>query len=101
MAWEASPFNPVLWPSKEDKQIANTRLSAEKQAYVKNGGRAGQKLINNSDIEFVEHNGKVIIGYACGAQSYDYKYIAEGVYDGTEALFLRGWFPAGNTVASN
>ena len=94
VGWQASPFNPVLWPSAEDKHIANTRLSAEKQAYVKNGGRAGQKLINNSDIEFVEHKGKVIIGYACGAQSYDYKYIAEGVYDGTEAQFLRGWFPA-------
>ena len=98
--WESSPFNPVLYPSEEDINIANRRMTAEKQAYIRNGGRAGQALINNSDIEFVEFNGQVIVGYACGAQTYDYKFIAEGVYDGTEAQFLRGWFPE-NEVAAN
>jgi hypothetical protein len=90
--WQASPLNPVLSPSDEDKRIANTRLTADKQAYVRNGGRRGEAHINNSDIEFVEHNGRLIINYACGAQTYDYKFIAEAVYEGTEAQFLRGWF---------
>ena len=91
--WQVSLFNPVLCPSEKDKQIANEGLSAEKQAYVKNGGQLGQAHINNSDMEFAEHNGRVIIGYSCGAQSYEYGFIAEAVYEGTEAQFLRGWFP--------
>jgi hypothetical protein len=100
VVWEESPLNPVLRPSEEDKQIANTRLSGKKQAYIKNGGKLGQAHINNSDIEFTEHNGKVIIGYSCGAQSYEYGFIAEAVYDGTEAQFLRRWFPE-STEASD
>ncbi|OHB53704.1 MAG: hypothetical protein A2Y12_15140 [Planctomycetes bacterium GWF2_42_9] len=92
--WQESVFNPVLCPSEEDKQIANKRLTADKQAYVKNGGRLGQAHINNSDMEFTEHNGRVIIGYMCGAQTLEYGFIAEAVYEGTEAQFLRAWFPS-------
>jgi hypothetical protein len=91
--WVSSPFNPILQPSDEDKRIANPKLSQEKQRYVKEGGRKKESNINNSDLEFVEYNGTVILGYGCGAQTGDYKFIAEAVYEGTESQFLRGWFP--------
>ena len=93
-AWQESPLNPVLCPSEEDKQIAHPRLDIHQQAYVRNGGKLGEPNINNSDMKFTEHNGQVIIGYNCGAQSYDYGFAAEAIYDGTEAQFLRAWFPA-------
>ena len=97
--WQTSPFNPVLCPSEADKQIANKRLSAARQAYITDGGWDREAHINNSDMEFAEHNGQVIIGFSCGAQTLGYGFIAEAVYEGTEAQFLRGWF-AGSTASN-
>ena len=85
--WESSPLNPVLQASKEDQQIANPRLTPEQQEKVR-----AAKNINNSDIDFCEYQGKLIINYSWGNQ-HGVEFLAEAVYDGTEADFLRAWFP--------
>jgi len=87
--WEPSPLNPVLRASEEDKRIANERLSAEERERI-----AKAKNINNSDIDFCEHQGKLIINYSWGNQQGE-EFLAEAVYEGTQEQFLQGWFPAG------
>lgn len=56
-----------------------------------------QKIIaaedcNNSDIDFCEFNGRLIINYSWGNQR-GAEFLAEVYYNGTQAQFLRGWFP--------
>ncbi len=85
--WELSPLNPVLKASDEDKLIANDKLSPEQRDIVANATN-----INNSDIDFCEHNGKLIINYSWGNQ-HGTEFLAEAEYDGTLAEFLEGWFP--------
>jgi len=85
--WEASPLNPVLKASSNDKQIANTTLSdilVQKIAIADDW--------NNSDIDFCEYQGKLIINYSWGNQ-LGKEFLGEAVYRGTEEQFLRGWFP--------
>ena len=48
--------------------------------------------INNSDIDFCEYQGHVVINYAWGNQ-HGVEQLAEARFDGTEAEFLTGWFP--------
>ncbi len=85
--WEPSPLNPVLKASSEDKKIANNNLSEELQQKIANA-----KDINNSDIDFCEFNGKLIINYSWGNQRGE-EFLAEAVYEGTLKQFLKGWFP--------
>lgn len=85
--WESSPLNPVLCASPEDKQIANTKLPDELQHKIANA-----KNINNSDIDFCEFNGRLIINYSWGNQQ-GVEFLAEAVYEGTLKQFLKGWFP--------
>ena len=85
--WEPSPLNPVLKASKEDKQIANSRLSEELRQKIANATD-----INNSDIDFCEFNGRLIINYSWGNQQGE-EFLAEATYEGTSEDFLRGWFP--------
>lgn len=86
--WELSPLNPVLKASAEDKQIANPELTAEQRQRI-----AEARNINNSDIDFCQHHGRLIINYSWGNQQGT-EFLAEAVYDGTLEEFLRGWFPA-------
>jgi len=86
MHWESSPLNPVLRASKEDKQIANPNLSEELRNKIRNA-----KNINNSDIDFCEFDGQLIINYSWGNQ-HGKEFLAEAVYKGTLKQFLRGWF---------
>jgi hypothetical protein len=88
ITWQPSPLNPVLRASPEDKQIANPKLNAEQRARI-----AKAVNINNSDIDFCEWHGHLVINYSWGNQQ-GVEHLAEAVYDGTEAQFLRGWFPA-------
>ena len=88
VTWESSPYNPVLCASEEDRRIANPRLTAEHRERIR-----GAVDINNSDIDFCEHEGRVVINYAWGNQ-HGVEQLAEARFDGTEAEFLRGWFPA-------
>lgn len=85
--WEPSPLNPVLKASEEDKKIANPGLSPQQQERIR-----GAVNINNSDIDFCEYEGRVIINYSWGNQT-GIEHLAEAVCKGTEAQFLLGWFP--------
>ena len=49
------------------------------------------KDINNSDIDFCEFNGRVIINYSWGNQ-HGKEFLAEAIYEGTLKQFLKGWF---------
>jgi hypothetical protein len=84
--WESSPLDPVLKASEEDKQIANDNLSVELRERINVAENR-----NNSDLDFCEYNGKLIINYSWGNQRGE-EFLAEAAYDGTMEQFLRGWF---------
>jgi beta-xylosidase len=87
VGWEPSPLNPVLRASDDDKLIANQELTAEQRRRIANATN-----INNSDIDFCQHQGRLIINYSWGNQKGT-EFLAEAVYDGTVEQFLSGWFP--------
>ncbi len=87
IAWEPSPLNPVLKASEDDKIIANSKLSESQRREISSAVN-----INNSDIDFCEFKGKVIINYSWGNQR-GLEFLAEAVYEGSEEEFIRGWFP--------
>ncbi|MHB8522649.1 MAG: GDSL-type esterase/lipase family protein [Limisphaerales bacterium] len=85
--WEASPLNPVLRASPEDKLVANPNLTEPQRA------RLAQAVnLNNSDIDFCEWQGRLLFNYSWGNQQ-GVEHLAEAVYDGALEQFLRGWFP--------
>jgi hypothetical protein len=86
--WESSPFNPVLAASEEDKYLARDHFTDEE---IKAISEAEDK--NNSDIDFCEFEGQLIITYSWGNQRGE-EHLAEARYDGTMGQFLEGWFPA-------
>ncbi len=86
--WESSPLNPVLRASDDDRPIRNAELSPQDRRRI-----ASAKNLNNSDIDFCEYRGHVVIFYSWGNQ-LGVEHLAEAVYDGSLADFLRGWFPA-------
>ncbi|HTH49530.1 MAG TPA: GDSL-type esterase/lipase family protein [Candidatus Limnocylindria bacterium] len=85
--WEPSPLNPVLRASQQDKVIANPKLDDGQRARIANAAD-----LNNSDIDFCERDGRLVIDYSWGNQ-LGVEHLAEAAYDGSEAQFLRGWFP--------
>ncbi|MBN1437054.1 MAG: hypothetical protein JW936_08255 [Sedimentisphaerales bacterium] len=85
--WQESPLNPVMRAEPADKQIINPNLTAEQCRMI-----AEAENINNSDIDFCEYEGQLIIDYAWGNQM-GIDFVGEARYQGTEAQFLRGWFP--------
>jgi alpha-L-fucosidase len=85
--WEASPLNPVLKASDEDKKIFNKNLKDSLQNEI-----AAADNCNNSDIDFCEFKGKLVINYSWGNQTGE-EFLAEAVYNGTMNQFLLGWFP--------
>ncbi len=85
--WESSPLNPILVASKDDKRIANPKLTAEQRRMV-----LGAVDRNNSDMDFCEFRGRTVIDYSWGNQQGT-EFLAEAVYEGSLANFLRGFFP--------
>jgi hypothetical protein len=85
--WEPSPLNPVLEASEEDRIVANPALADEERARI-----ATAVNINNSDIDFCEFGGRLIINYSWGNQ-HGIEHLAEAVYEGSERDFLLGWYP--------
>jgi hypothetical protein len=85
--WESSRLNPVMAFSNEDKSIANPKLTAEQRKAI-----AEAKDINNSDMDLCEIKGKTVIYYSWGNQQGK-EFLAEAVYEGTLASFLRSYFP--------
>ena len=80
-------MNPVLRASPEDKLIANTGLNGDQRTRIANAVD-----LNNSDIDFCEWQGRLVINYSWGNQ-LGVEHLAEATYDGTERAFLRGWSP--------
>lgn len=85
--WEASPLNPVLRASEDDRKIASPRLTPEERERI-----ATAVNLNNSDIDFCEYQGQLIINYSWGNQT-GIEHLAEAIYRGTLAQFLTAWFP--------
>ncbi len=85
--WTPSPLNPVLKASDEDRKIANPKLTAAQRQRV-----ATAVDLNNSDIDFCEFKGRLWISYSWGNQK-GVEHLAEAFYEGSEASFLKGWFP--------
>ena len=85
--WDASPLNPVLKASSEDKLIANKNLSEELLQKI-----ADADDLNNSDIDFCEFDGSLEINYSWGNQ-HGKEFLAGASYAGTLEQFLKGWFP--------
>ncbi|MCK5861295.1 MAG: hypothetical protein KAH38_02345, partial [Candidatus Hydrogenedentes bacterium] len=85
--WESSPCNPVLRASDEDKQIANPKLTQAQRLRIRDA-----KNINNSDFDYCEYKGELIINYSWGNQ-HGVEHLAEARYAGTEADFLKVLFP--------
>lgn len=85
--WEPSLLNPVLRFSEEDKKIANSQFTAQQRQQI-----AQAENINNSDIDFCQYKGRLIINYSWGNQRGK-EHLAEAIYEGTLEQFLRGWFP--------
>jgi hypothetical protein len=84
--WKSSPANPVLEASDSDKIPSATGLTAAQKQKISTA-----KNINNSDIDFCEFEGRVIINYSWGDQN-GHEFLAEAVFEGSLESFLRGWF---------
>ena len=87
VTWQASPHDPVLRADAADKRIANPRLDGDSRRLI-----AQAENINNSDFDFCEHDGWVWITYSWGNQRGT-EFLAAARCAGTDADFLRGWFP--------
>jgi hypothetical protein len=86
--WEPSPLNPVLRESPEDRKLHNPNFTPAERERI-----ATAVNCNNSDLDFCEYQGRVVLYYSWGNQ-LGIEHLAEAVYDATQAQFLRGWFPA-------
>ena len=65
--WEESPANPILRPAPDED-------------------------VNNSDIDFTEFDGRMVIYYSWGSQRGE-EHLAHAVFDGTLADWLRACYP--------
>jgi hypothetical protein len=89
ISWESSTCNPVLVHSADDKLLypeGGATFTDEQKATI-----AAAVNINNSDIDFCEYNGRLVIYYSWGNQTGK-EFLARAVYDGTEAQFLHACF---------
>ncbi len=87
ITWESSPLNPVLRVTAADRLVANPTLTPEQRERI---ARADNR--NNSDLDFCEWQGRLVMTYSWGNQ-LGIEHLATAEYDGTEAQFLKGWFP--------
>ncbi|MGQ7869221.1 hypothetical protein [Sunxiuqinia sp. sy24] len=87
--WESSPFNSVLAASEEDRLMARDGFTDEEKEDI-----ASSRDVNNSDIDFCEHKGKLVITYSWGDQE-GHEFLAEAVYKRSMNAFLKSWFPKG------
>lgn len=88
ITWEQSPRNPVLKASDPDRTLHNPRLPEKLQERIK-----AAVNLNNSDLDYCEFEGKLIMNYSWGNQQ-GIEHLAEAIYPGTEAQFLADLFPA-------
>jgi len=87
VTWEQTPFHPFLPWGDDDKKIANPNFTEAQRQHI-----AEAENRNNSDFDYCEFEGKLIINYSWGNQR-GLEFLAEARYDGTEAEFLAALFP--------
>lgn len=87
IAWERTPIHPFLMWGDEDKQIANPDFTEEQRKHI-----AESENRNNSDFDYCEFEGKLVINYSWGNQR-GLEFLAEARFDGTEKEFLAALFP--------
>jgi hypothetical protein len=89
VTWESSTYYPVLSKSSDDKLLyaegTTTFTDAQKTTIANATDRS------NSDMDFCEYNGKLVIYYSWGNQTGT-EFLARAEYNGTEAQFLHAWF---------
>jgi hypothetical protein len=90
--WESSPYNPIMIPDDADKVPYNPDFTDEDKKKIE---VANNK--DNSDIDFIEHDGKLVITYCWGNQ-VGKEFVSEAEYAGTMAQYLDGWFAAKSAV---
>ena len=71
--------------------VETTPVVFRKQVYRFEWVRPGYSG-NNSDIDFCEEGGRLLINYSWGNQEGT-EFLAEATFAGTEQEFLHGWFP--------
>ena len=76
-----------MFADDNDKLIANAKLTPEQRDKI-----AKAQDRDNSDIDFCDCNGKLMISYCWGNQ-VGKEFIAEAEYVGSTSEFLRAWFP--------
>lgn len=86
--WQDSPRNPVLTFDDRDKAVASDRLSF---AQITEIGKSLNR--NNSDLDFIEFEGKVVLYYSWGDQVGN-EFLAKAIYNGTLVEFLTSFFEA-------
>ncbi len=87
ITWERTPIHPFLMWGDEDKQIANPNFTEEQRKHI-----AEAENRNNSDFDYCEFEGKLVINYSWGNQR-GLEFLAEARFDGTEKEFLAALFP--------
>jgi hypothetical protein len=73
--------------SEQDNVVANPKLTDGQRKKI-----AGAVDVNNSDVDFCGLRGRTVITYSWGNQQGT-EFLAEAVYDGSLASFLKGFFP--------
>jgi hypothetical protein len=86
--WEQSPLNPILSPSDADRHPLNPDLSPEHRRRI-----AAAVNNNNSDMDFCEFNGEVVIYYSWGNQ-HGVEHLAQARCAGPLGRFLESFFPS-------
>ena len=93
LAWKL--LDKLLTEQPNPASDAIDRMATEEALRVMNA--EDQKVAvavdrNNSDVDFCEFRGRTVITYSWGNQQGT-EFLAEAVYDGTLASFLKGFFP--------
>lgn len=82
--WEVAKNAPILSPSDDDRKLAPRAKFTETEKH-----RIATAVdINNSDVDFCEFQGRVLITYSWGNQQ-GIEHLALASYSGTVAQFLR------------
>lgn len=87
--WYVGYYNPILMPGEDDRKISPRAADIDDELLQRI--TTDGFIINNSDIDMCDYNGKVYINYACGNQLGFY-YMAEAECEGTVAEFLKSYF---------
>ena len=90
-AWEIGLYNPILWPSEEDRRVKEgvalpQDVAKENETHVD---------VNNSDVDLCEYEGKTYVVYCAGHQAQAQGMnglVCEAVYDGPMREFLSAYF---------